>query len=146
LKKSDRLSIFDWIDETSLKIIELYSMGKPGMAEVDHQQQHFFIGRVGRMGTSEKASRSTLRNREPGSNVTEVSDRHRRKQLSHKISTDAGITISINPLRLNTCFSIRDNLDHDSNVSEVSDSHRAKQPSPKTSTDAGTTISTKPLS
>jgi hypothetical protein len=50
-----------------------------------------------------------------------VSDAHSRKQFSHKISIDEGISISINPVTANTPFSIRDNLDPDSNLSDVSD-------------------------
>jgi hypothetical protein len=58
-------------------------------------------------------------------------------------STDAGMTISTKPVRLNAPTSIRENLDPDSNVPEESDLHTEKHYSPKTSTDAGIIISTK---
>jgi hypothetical protein len=74
-----------------------------------------------------------------------MSDLHRRKQPSPNISTDAGISISINPAKLNAHFSIRDNLDPDTNVNEVSDPHRRKQYSLNISTDEGITISINPL-
>jgi hypothetical protein len=61
------------------------------------------------------------------------------------ISTDEGISILINPVSVNACVSIRDNLDPDSKITEVSDTHRIKQPSPKISTDEGITISINPL-
>jgi hypothetical protein len=60
---------------------------------------------------------------------------------SSKTSSDAGITILINPLSDNACHPIRGNLDSDSNVSEVSDPHPSEQPSLKISTDAGIPIS-----
>jgi hypothetical protein len=74
-----------------------------------------------------------------------VNDAHRAKQYSHKISTDAGISISINPAPRNAYFSSRDNLDHDSNITEVSDTHPRKQHSHTISTDAGITISINPV-
>jgi hypothetical protein len=61
---------------------------------------------------------------DPDSNVSEVSDPHRRKQDLREIYTDAGITISINPVSPNVHLSIRDNLDPDSNVSDVNDPHQ----------------------
>jgi hypothetical protein len=44
------------------------------------------------------------------------SELHFEKQSSPQISTDEGITISINPVSVseNVCFSIRDNVDSDS--------------------------------
>jgi hypothetical protein len=64
-----------------------------------------------------------------------VSAPHRRKQLSPNISTDAGISISINPVPENDCFSIRDNFDPGSIVTDESNSHSRKQLSPKISTE-----------
>jgi hypothetical protein len=52
--------------------------------------------------------------------------------------------ISFKTVKLNTAFSICDNLDPDSNLTEESLTHPQKQPPPKTSTDAGRMISTKP--
>jgi hypothetical protein len=75
----------------------------------------------------QNACSSIRDNFDPDSNVSEVSDPHRRKQHSPMNSTDAGITISSNPVSENARFSIRDNFDPDSNVSEVSDPHRRKQ-------------------
>jgi hypothetical protein len=57
-----------------------------------------------------------------------VSDPHPTKQHSHKISTDEGITIVINPVSQNTSPAIRDNFEPDSNVTEGSDLHRKKAP------------------
>jgi hypothetical protein len=54
---------------------------------------------------------------------------HLRKQPSHNISTDEGISISINPVAANACFSIRDNLDFDSNLTSESELHFEKQSS-----------------
>jgi hypothetical protein len=51
--------------------------------------------------------------------------------------------ISINPVKLNAAFSVRDNLDPEANVIEESNLHKEKHASPKTSTDAGRMISTK---
>jgi hypothetical protein len=74
-----------------------------------------------------------------------VSDTHRRKQLSPKNSTDAGIMISINPVSENALFSIRDNFDPLSNLTSESEVHFEKQPSLKISTDAGIIISNNPV-
>jgi hypothetical protein len=41
---------------------------------------------------------------------------HSAKLLSRKISADARITISVNPVARNAVFSIRDNLELDSNA------------------------------
>jgi hypothetical protein len=64
-----------------------------------------------------------------------VSDTHWRKQLSHNISTDAGISIEMKSVSEIAYFSIRDNLGPDSNINEVSDTHWRKQLSPNISTD-----------
>jgi hypothetical protein len=81
------------------------------------------VGRVGRIGTPQKAPRRTSRNLDPDCNVTEESDLQSQKHLSPKTSTDAGRMISIKPVPWNTFLSIRDNLDPDSNLTEESDLH-----------------------
>jgi hypothetical protein len=43
------------------------------IGEFIHQRWHFFVGRVGWMGTHKKAFRPTFRNLDPDSNVTEES-------------------------------------------------------------------------
>jgi hypothetical protein len=73
------------------------------------------------MATSENAFRSTSRNLDFDSNLTEESDREWGKQFSSKISTDEGRRISIKPVPLNAISSIRDNRDPDSNRTEESD-------------------------
>jgi hypothetical protein len=73
-------------------------------------------------------------------------DRHLEKNPQPKISTHAGIMISIKPVSSNAFSSVRDNLDPDSNLTEESDLHLEKYPQPKISTDAGILISIKPLS
>jgi hypothetical protein len=88
------------------------------IAEFIHQTQHFFLGRVGRIGTPEKAFRPTLRNLDLDSNATEESDLQSAKQPSPKTSIDEGRMILIKPVSLNACPSIVDNLDPDSNVIE----------------------------
>jgi hypothetical protein len=50
-------------------------MEKLEIAEFIHQRQHFFVGEIGRMATSENAFRSTSRNLDFDSNLTEESDR-----------------------------------------------------------------------
>jgi hypothetical protein len=67
-------------------------------------------------------------------------------QSSPNISTDAGITISINPVSENAPSSSRDNLEPDSMISDVSDPQHAKQPSPNISIVARITISISPVS
>jgi hypothetical protein len=74
-----------------------------------------------------------------------VSDPHWRKQHSPKISTDEGITISINSVPANARFSIRDNLDSDSNLTSESELHFEKQSSPHISIDERITISSNPV-
>jgi hypothetical protein len=64
--------------------------------------------------------------------MREVSDSHPTKQFSQKISTDEGISISINPVSENAYFSIRDSFDPDSILIDESNSHSRKQLSPKT--------------
>jgi hypothetical protein len=56
------------------------------------------VGRVGWIGTPEKAFRPTSRNLDPDVNIIEESDSQSEKQLSPKNSTDAGRMISIKPL------------------------------------------------
>jgi hypothetical protein len=48
--------------------------------------------------------------------MTNKSDPHKAKYSSHKISTDAGIIISINPVSWNALFSIRDRIDWIGNI------------------------------
>jgi hypothetical protein len=103
------------------------------------------VGRVGRIGTPEKAFRSTLPNLDPDSNITEESDSHSEKHSSPMTSTDEGIMISIKPVPRNASFSIRANLDPHSNVTEESDLQSQKHFQPKTAIDAGRIISTKPV-
>jgi hypothetical protein len=64
-----------------------------------HQRQHFFVGRVGWIGTPEKAFGPTLRNLDPDSNVTKESNPHWQKHSSPKILTDEGRMISTKPVR-----------------------------------------------
>jgi hypothetical protein len=52
------------------------------------------------------------------SNLTDESDLQSEKHSSHKISIDAGTTISINRVSRNVSHSIRDHFDPDSNVTD----------------------------
>jgi hypothetical protein len=88
---------------------------------------------------SENASFSIRVNIDSDSNLTSESEIHFEKQFSLKILTDAGITISNNPVLENASFSIRDNFDSDSIVTDESNPHSRKQLSLKTSTDRGIT-------
>jgi hypothetical protein len=107
--------------------------------------QHFFVGKVGRMPTPEKAFRPASRNFDPDSNVTEEIDLQSTKRYSPKTSTDEGRIISTKPVRKNAFFSIRDNFDSDSNIMEESNVQSAKPHSLNTSTKAGRMISIKPV-
>jgi hypothetical protein len=60
------------------------------------------------------------------SNETDESELHPRKQSTHKTSSDAGITISTNPLSENAFSAIRDNLEPDSNLTMKRDLHSEK--------------------
>jgi hypothetical protein len=57
----------------------------------------------------ENADSSILSNREPFSNVTDPSDSHSQKLLSHKTATEDGIKTDFNPLLQNADASIRSN-------------------------------------
>jgi hypothetical protein len=85
-----------------------------------HWRQHVFVGRVGRIDTSEEAPRPTLPNFDPDPNVTEESYLHWQKHSSPKILTDEGRMIVSKTSLKNAFFSIRDNLDPDSIVIEAS--------------------------
>jgi hypothetical protein len=61
------------------------------------------------------------------------------------MSTDAGITVSIDPVLQNINFTIQDALDSDSNIN-ANDLNPAKHDSFQTSTDERITISINPLS
>jgi hypothetical protein len=69
------------------------------------------------------ASFSIRDNIDPDSNITEESDLHWAKILSHMTSTNEGRVISIKPVPMNASFSSRDNIDPDSNITEESDLH-----------------------
>jgi hypothetical protein len=75
------------------------------------------------MDTPKEAFMAALHNREPRSQIIDRSRLHPTKHSEPKISTDAGIMISIKPVPPNAAFSIRDNLDPDSNVTEESNLH-----------------------
>jgi hypothetical protein len=102
-------------------------IGTSGKRCIVQQEQHFLSGRIGRIYSPEKVSRSILRNREPDSKVTNRSWMHPWKQSKPMTSTDAGITISTNPDFHNAHVPIRNNPEPDSNVTEVSDLHCTKQ-------------------
>jgi hypothetical protein len=62
------------------------------------------------------------------------------KHLQHKIATDFGMSIRVNPEQRNANDSIRVNLDGDSNVISSNDLHSAKDSEHKISTDFGIVI------
>jgi hypothetical protein len=55
-------------------------------------------GNIGETDVLSNASRPTLRNRDPGSNVTDSSPTQPKKQRRPIISTDDGIRMAVNPV------------------------------------------------
>jgi hypothetical protein len=98
-----------------------------------------------RTGLPSNIPLSIRSNREPLSNVTDLSNTHTQKLSLPKTTTEDGISIDFNPLRQNADSSIRSNREPLSNVTDSSDPHSWKLSLPKTTTEDEIKIDFNPL-